>query len=79
MLHHCDSVVCSQILCDCLLYCLCEVNTIQLYIVQCHVIHKYILCLSCLGRVKGSLMIVRCFYKFKVSSLGYIYIVTNNV
>ena len=34
MCRHCDTVICSVMLCELLLYCLCFVNKIEVYIIK---------------------------------------------
>jgi len=48
MCRHCDTVICSPMLCEWLLYCSCVVTVIQLYVAQCYVSGYYIVHVSSL-------------------------------
>jgi len=48
MCRHCDTVICSPMLCEWLLYCSCVVILIQLYVAQCYVSGYYIVHVSSL-------------------------------
>ena len=49
MCRHSDTVICSPMLCEWLLYCSCVVTVIQLYVAQCYVGGCYIEHVSPLG------------------------------
>jgi len=49
MCRHCHTVICSQMLCEWLLYCSCAVTVIQLYVAQCYVSGYYIVNVSSLS------------------------------
>jgi len=42
MCRHCDTVICSVILCEVLLFCSCVVSEIQLFTFQCYVSVYYV-------------------------------------
>ena len=44
MCRHCDTVICSVMLCEWLLYCSCVVTVTQLYVAQFYVSLLYCLC-----------------------------------
>ena len=73
MCRHCDTVICSPMLCEWLLYWSYVVTVIQLYVAQCYVSGYYIVRVVTVIQLYVAQYYVSGYYIVHVSSLWYSY------